>query len=206
MSSVSSCRRLAVTGIATLAAFATMAGSAFAADAGCPATTLSNPFAPWGDQADYALAPAGDIEDAGASWALTGGAAAQEGNETFMVTSPTDHTSLRLSGTSSATTGRMCIGVEHSSFRFFVKRSGGSSASRLAVDVVIDDTRGRERSLTVGYVTGSSAWAPSPSVPTVVNLLAPLSDNSIDVSFRFRPVGDGVWSVDDLYVDPYRTH
>ena len=53
------------------------------AAAGCPAAPLSNPFSPWGDDADYQLAPEGDIEDGGASWSLAGGAAAQEGNETF---------------------------------------------------------------------------------------------------------------------------
>ena len=207
MSPVSSCRHLAIAIAATLAAAASTAGPALAADApaGCPAAPSSHPFAPWGDTADYQLAPGGDVEDAGASWSLRGAAAAQEGNETFMVGGPADHLSLRLAGASSATTGPMCIGIEHTSFRFFVKRSGGSALSRLAVDVVVD-VRGRERSLTVGLVSGASRWAPSPQLPMIVNLLAPSNANAIDVSFRFRPYGDAVWSVDDVYVDPWRTH
>jgi len=40
----------------------------------------------------------------------------------------------------------------------------------------------------------------------IVNRLASLNDNAIDVSFRFRPIGDAVWSIDDVYVDPYRTY
>lgn len=206
MSSVSSCRRLAIAVAATVAALACVAAPAQAAvPGGCPAVPTSNPFAPWGDNADYELAPGGDFEDGGASWSLTGGAASQEGNETFMVGGPDDRLSLRLPPSSTATSARMCVGVAHPWFRFFVKRRGGSSLSRLAVDVVVD-VDGRERSLQVGAVSGSGVWAPSARVPTVVNLLAPLADGAIDVAFRFRARGDAVWSIDDLYVDPYRMH
>jgi hypothetical protein len=208
MSPVSSCRRLAVAGIATLAAVATTAAPAMAGDqsAGCPAAALSTPFSPWADGADYQLAPGGDMEDAGESWALSGGAQAQEGNETFLVGGAADHRSLRLPASSSATTDRMCIGVEHTSFRFFVKRSGGSATSRLAVEVVVGRTS-RELALIAGVVDGSGTWAPSPQLPMIVNRVAELSGGTIDVSFRFRPVGgDAVWSIDDVYVDPYRTH
>ena len=207
MSPVSPRRHLARVVIATLSAMATTAAPAVAAGpaAGCPAVPTSSPFAPWGDNAAYQLAPDGDMEDAAARWTLRGGAATQEGNETFMVTSPTDHRSLRMPAGSSATTARMCIGVEHTSFRFFVKRTSGSALSRMVVDVVVVDPWGRERSLPVALVSGSSAWAPTAQLPTIVNLLAPLSSNSIDVSFRFRPMGDAVWSIDDVYVDPYRT-
>jgi hypothetical protein len=204
MSPVSPRRRLALAVTAALSAMAATAGPAVAA--GCPVAPLSNPFAAWGDHADYQLAPDGSIEGAGAVWSLRGGAVAQEGNETFTVTSPTDHLSLRVPAGGAATTKRMCLGVEHTTFRLFAKRGAGSSTSRLAVDVVADDPWGRERSLTVGVLSGSSSWAPSPVLPTVANLLAPLTSNAIDVSFRFRPLGDATWSIDDVYVDPYRTH
>jgi hypothetical protein len=213
MSPVLSCRRLAVAGIATLAAVATTAAPAMAGEqaAGCPAAALSNPFSPWADGADYQLAPGGDIEDAGGTWALSGGAEAQEGNETFAVGGSADHLSLSLPEASSATTDRMCIGVEHTSFRFFVRRSGGRASSRLAVEVVVDRANGRERTVTAGVITGSADWAPSPQLPMIVNRLAKHSDNAMDVSLRFQPIGDGpagdaVWSIDDVFVDPYRTH
>ena len=145
MSPVSSCRRFAVAGIATLAAVATTAAPAMAGEqaAGCPAAALSNPFAPWADDADYQLAPGGDIEDAGASWALSGGAEAQEGNETFMVGSPADH---RLAAPARSRAPRRPIGcASASSTRRFAsssKRSGGSQLSRLAVEVVVDRADG----------------------------------------------------------------
>ena len=213
MSPVLSCRRLAVAGIATLAAVASTAAPAMADEqvAGCPAAALSNPFSPWSDDADYQLAPGGDIEDAGGSWALSGGAEPQEGNETFMVAGAADHRSLKLPEDSSATTDRMCIGVEHKSFRFFVKRSGGHASSRLAVEVVVDRANGRERTVTAGVITGSDDLAPSPELPMIVNRLAEHADNAMNVSLRFEPIGagrarDAVWSIDDVYVDPYRTH
>ena len=109
-----------------------------AAAAGCPAAPLSNPFAPWGDDADYQLAPSGDIEDGGASWSLTGGAAASRATRRS-ASAAGDHQSLRLPGVGSATTARMCIGFEHPSFRFFAKRLGGSQDGSLGVDVVYDD-------------------------------------------------------------------
>src|SRR4051794_9306141 len=136
MSPVSACRRLALVATATVAAVAVTASPALAdqPSTGCPGPQLSNPFAAWGDGAGYELAPGGDVEDAGASWSLTGGADAAEGNETFGV-GGAGHLSLRLPGSSSATTSRMCIGVESPSYRLFAKRNGGSSASRLVAEI-----------------------------------------------------------------------
>ena len=205
MSLVSARRRLALVACTTVAAVAVTASPALAGQpaVGCPAAELTNPFAPWGDLADYHLAPGGDVEDGGKSWSLTGGADAAEGNESFNVTSSADHLSLRLPGSSSATTARMCIGVESPSYRFFVKRSGGSSASRLVTEVVYDDAAGNEVVVPSGKISAGEAWAPSPSLPTVVNVLAPAQGNAIDVSFRFTTEGGGVWSIDDVYVDPF---
>jgi hypothetical protein len=208
MSPASSCRRLATVVAAAVAAIAVTAGPALASGpaAGCPAAPVSNPFAPWGDGADYQLAPGGDVEDAGTSWTTTGGAGAAEGNETFMAGDPSDHLSMRVPAAGSAMTDRMCLGAEYPSFRFFVKRSGGSALSHLLVEVVVDDASGNGRALPVGLVAGTGAWAPTSSLPTVVNLLAPLHGNAIQASFRFKPVAGGTWSIDDVYVDPWRIH
>ena len=207
---VTSRRRLSLVVAASAAAFATMAGSAMASGpaASCPEGAHSNPFAQWGDNADYELAPGGDVESGGssASWATTGGAGAVEGNETYMVTSPTDHRSMSLPANSSATTEPMCLGAEHPNFRFFVKRSGGSALSRLLVEVVVKDRSGRQWALPSGLVAGSSSWAPSSALPTRIELLGLVFGETVDVSFRLKPVAGGTWSVDDLYVDPWRVH
>ena len=203
---ISSRRRLALVVAGAVAATTFAAGPAAAAEVsvGCPDQALSNPFALWGDAADYQLAPGGDVEDGGASWSLTGGASADEGNERFMVTSAGDHLSLRLPGASTATTARMCVSAEHPSFRFFAKQHGGSAAGRLAVEVVYDDESGVEQALAVGDINATEDWAPSRALSTMVDVLAPSAGDTADISFRFTPHGGGVWSIDDVYVDPWR--
>jgi len=206
MSLVSSCRRLTLVAIATAATMTATAGSAVAGDvaAGCPAAPTSNPFAPWGDAAAYQLVPGGDVEDGGASWSLAGGAAAVEGNETYMVAGADDHLSMRVPPAGSARTDEMCIGAEHPTFRFFVKRSGGTTFSRLLVEVVVNDRWGRSWSLPAGVVAGSAAWAPSATLPTLLGQIAQITGGTVDVSFRFRPQLGGTWSVDDVFVDPVK--
>ena len=205
---VTTCRRLTIGVAAAAAVMATTAVPAMATGpaAACPAAPLSNPFTPWNDYNDYQLAPEGGVESGGTTWSTTGGAAAVEGNETSMVGKPTDHRSMRLPASSTAATARMCIGADHPTFRFFVKRTGGTVLSSLMVEIVFNDASGQERSVLSGFVTGSGSWAPSPSMPTRIELLGLFFGDTIDVSYRFRPVLGGVWSVDDVYVDPWRIH
>jgi hypothetical protein len=206
MSTVSSLRRLTLVLAAATATLAASSVPAMASSPGatCPASPLSNPFAAWGDDADYQLAPGGSVENGNAGWSLTSGAGAVEGNETFMVTSPGDHLSMRLPGNASATTARECVGVEHPSFRFFVKQSSGSASSSLLVEVVYDDASGREVALPVGAISSSDSWAPSPSLPTMVEQIGATATAPVRISLRFRAQGGGVWAIDDVYVDPSR--
>jgi hypothetical protein len=96
----------------------------------------------------------------------------------------------------------VCIGVEHPTLRFFA-RNTGDRTSGLTVSVVYRDLQGARRSLPVGVVYAGSDWAPTPVVPVVVNLLSLLGDQQ--VAFRFS-AGDsrGEWTIDDVYVDPYK--
>jgi hypothetical protein len=91
----------------------------------------------------------------------------------------------------------MCIGVEHPTLRFFA-RNTGDPTSVLTVSVVSGDL-----ALPVGVITARSRWAPTPIVPVVVNLLSLLGDQ--DVAFRFTAADSGgEWTIDDVYVDPYK--
>ena len=205
MSLVSSCRRPSLVAAAVIAAIGASAAPAPASGtATCPAVPTSNPFARWGDNAQYQLAPGGSVERAAAGWSLTGGAAVAEGNETFMVTGPRDHLSMLLPSGASATNARMCVGVEHPTFRFFAKRSSGPASSTLAVDVVYTDAAGRERSLRAGTISGSDAWAPSPVLPTMAEQIGATPDDTVEISFRFKSQAGATWSIDDLYVDPHK--
>jgi len=198
-----SCRRLAILAAATAASVATSAAPALAdGPAQCPLAAVSSPFAQWGDGADYMLVA--DVEDAGASWTLSGGARARRGNETFMVGGAGDARSMRLPAGSSATTARVCIGGEHPSFRFFAKRTGGGDDASLRVDVVYANADGSEHVVQAGVVSGSTQWLPSNSLPTVVDAFATASGSALHAGFRFTPQGGGTWSIDDVYVDPHR--
>jgi hypothetical protein len=164
--------------------------------AGCPAQPVTQTFMPWLDPAWYVPAPGGDVEGGG-EWTFSGGAAVAAGNEPFLA----GERSLALPAGSSATTAPMCVGIEHPTVRLFA-RNTGEPTSLLAVSVVFRDILGVQRSLPVGAVAASSSWAPTPVMPVVANLLSLLGNR--DVSFRFAPVGDGAWTIDDVYVDPYK--
>ena len=54
-----------------------------------------------------------------------------------------------------------------------------------------------------------SDWQPTAQIPIVVNLLnlPLLSDGSTDVAFQFTPLGSGGdWTIDDVYLDPFKTN
>jgi hypothetical protein len=163
---------------------------------------MAQPFAAWQDLNSYVPAPGGDLEQARSTWTLAGGAVTVEGNEPFRVGAATDHTSLSLPAGSSATTAQMCIGIEHRTMRFFAK--SGTHSAALRVEVLMADTGGM-RAVTLGTIKAGTSWAPTAELPTIVNKLAPLHGNAIQVAFRFTPLGSAGVTIDDVYVDPYRS-
>ena len=189
----------------TLAALVMTAAPANAqlSDNQCAAVAMSQPFAPWWDFADYTLAPGGDMEAGGARWALSGGAGIVNGNEPFYVGDRKDRASLRLPSASSATSTAMCVGIEYPTLRFFATREAGSLNSSLLVEALFADAEGRTEAVPIASVQSAGAWAPTAPLPTVVNALALLEP--ISVSFGFTPQDGSQWSIDDVYVDPYRT-
>jgi hypothetical protein len=195
----SSHRRRLGSAAAAIAALALAAGPATAQAETCAPAPTAKTFSPWLDPADYVLAPGGDLETAGA-WELDGGAAVVDGNEPFHVGNDADGASLRLPSRGSASTAPMCVGLEHPTLRFFAKRESGSALGALRVDAVAGDTV-----LPIGVVAGSGQWAPTLPLPIVLNALS-LAEGSTEVAFRFIPLLGSSWSVDDVYVDPYRTN
>jgi hypothetical protein len=186
-----------------LAALALVALPRPAHAAGCPDQPLAQTFQPWLDPAWYAAAPDGGFEAGADGWTLGAGAAVVAGNEPFHVGDPGDAYSLALPPGASAATPEVCIGVEHPTLRFFV-RNTGSAASVLGVSVSFRDALGVQHSLPVGGVVAGEEWAPSSVVPIVVNALS-LVLGEQQVAFRFTAADDGgEWTIDDVYVDPYK--
>lgn len=194
-------RGLGLALLVILGALAILALPGPAHASGCPEQPLDRTFRPWLDPAWYAQAPDGGFESGASGWTLER-AAVVDGNEPFRVGAAGDASSLALPAGASATTAPVCIGVEHPTLRFFARNTGGAT-SALAVSVVFRDALGLRHTLPVGLVTAGADWAPTPVVPVVVNLLSLLGDQQ--VAFRFAPADDrGEWTIDDVYVDPYK--
>ena len=178
------------------------AGPLVASATSCEPETYEQPFLPWADVANYVLAPDGTFEAGASSWAL-GGASVGLGNEPFHVHGPGETASLALPDGDSATTRAVCVGIEHPTIRLFA-RNAGSAQSTLNVEVLFEDATGAVQAAPIGAVTAGEAWAPTPPLPIVVNLLPLLPGERTAVAFRFTPQGAGAWSIDDVYVDPWR--
>ncbi len=188
-----------------LAAIAMTAGTVHAQSPAerCSTAATSKPFMPWLDVADYVLAPGGDIEAGSARWTLRGGAAIVDGNEPFHVGASNDRAALSLPAGSSAATAPMCLGIEYPTLRFFAKQHRLALSGSLLVDAVLTDAEGHARVVAVGAVENGGFWMPTTPLPIAVSTLGAIGP--VHVSFRFTPVGSDRWSIDDVYVDPYRT-
>jgi hypothetical protein len=188
--------------IASLLLFVPLVGAASAqADeaARCPGRVIEQPFTAWGDLADYFLAPDGDFTAGAQRWDLAGAEVVPE-NEPHWVHGGNAPAALELDSGASATTPRICVGVDDPTMRFFARSIGGPSGT-LAVEVLYTGADGSDRALTIGTVTtdGADDWTPVAPLPITANTY------EMRVAFRFTAQGRGsAWQIDDVYVDPYR--
>jgi hypothetical protein len=201
--------RLIVGLSATAAVFFSLMPSAAQADtSSCGASNLSQTFLPWGDSSYYGLLPNGGFEQQGRAWSLDGQADVVSGNEPFYVNDDNDSHALSLGDSGSATSDPVCVDLTSPTLRFFAQNSG-SPLSTLVVSVPVPGLFGGQTTVPVGVVGAGSDWQPTAEIPIVVNLLnlPLLSDGTSDVSFQFTPVGlGGDWTIDDVYLDPFKTH
>ena len=168
----------------------------------CPAQAFSQPFAPWHDGASYTPVGNAGLESGAAGWHLSGNARVVSGNEPWHVGGSRDGYSLRLSS-GSAETPTLCVGLQHPTVRFFVKKNSGL-LSVLAVSAVVHLNGGGTLAVPVGVMAAGSKWTPTPPYLYLGNVLAILAGNSTPMSFRFTPLLGGDWQIDDVYVDPFR--
>lgn len=195
---------------AALSASALLFGAAPAAHAGvlvqsatdCTYPPYEQPFARWGDQANYILAPGGSFEGGANGWSLNN-AAVDSGNESYYVGGAGDSHSLKIGPGGSALTPTMCVGIDRPTLRFFARSSAGLlSLSTLAVSVRVETSLGLVVELPVGVVTPNTRWTPSLPMPVLASLLPLLPNDMTPVQFRFTPVLGASWWIDDVYVDP----
>jgi hypothetical protein len=100
---------------------------------------------------------------------------------------------LRIDAGGTAASPTICVAQDDPTMRFFARGSDGE----LQVDVLYTDEYGEPQSLTVGTLAADGEWAPAPALPITANTY------EMAVAFRFTAAG-GDWTVDDVYVDPYR--
>ena len=174
-----------------------------AAHAACTAAPTSKAFAGFGDNANYALAPAGAFESGATGWTLTG-ASVVTGNETAKIHGATDSKALAISATGKAASPSFCVGIEHPTFRLFARRTSGTWGV-LNVKLRVKGANGVVNETVVGAVTGAdTAWHPTSPIALSTVLGLWNADQTASVQIVFDPEDSGgAWAIDDVYIDPY---
>jgi hypothetical protein len=167
----------------------------------CPATSLSQPFAAWGDSSSYELVPGGNFEGSLAGWSLAGGATRTSGSEPYAVTGTAGRTSLLLPAGASAQSPPVCVDASDPTFRFFARNN--SLLSSVGVQVVYPSPLGPV-ALPLGAAALSPTW--QPTLPLLTGSIAGglLSGGTAQLSLRFTGL-TGTSQIDDVFVDPRGT-
>jgi hypothetical protein len=176
------------------------AGPIVSSATNCDDEALEQPFAAWGDPAQYFLVPNGSFSGGADGWRLSKADVVAENrpNSSHAETAA----ALRLPAGASATSPAVCVGIEHPTVRFFTKSD--APLYTLRVDVLFEDSLGLVHALPIGVVPATGKWEPTLPTPVVANLLALLPGERTAVSFRFTAQGlGGAFLIDDVYVDPY---
>jgi hypothetical protein len=193
-------RRLLIASVALLLPFAASAtAQADEVAARCAGRVIEQPFAQFGDLADYFLAPDGDLSAGGSGWTFEGAQIVPE-NEPWWVHGGETPASVWLDSGASASSPPICVTLDDPTMRFFARSTGGPTGA-LAVDVLYTDTDGAPQELRIGTVNADEAedWTAVAPLAIVANT------TEMDVQFRFTALGAGSeWMVDDVYVDPYK--
>jgi hypothetical protein len=198
-----------IAGLTGAALFAALPGSAsagvlVASAPDCDNGATSQPFAQWGDDNSYFLAPGGSFES-GVAW--SGGRVVSD-QEPWQVAGSGSR-AMVVSAGHSAVSPTMCVGIENPTMRFFTHRSGGgllAAASTLTITARVETSLGLVVEVpVVGAITGltnGSSWKQTPQQVVTASLLPLLPGEHTPIQFRLSAVGTADWVVDDVFVDP----
>jgi hypothetical protein len=165
------------------------------AHASCPASTASNTFASFGDNAGYALIQGGTFESGAPGWSLSR-------SEVISETTPMggSHT-LALRPRAQVLSPLFCASNQYPTFRFLLRQIKGEG--KLRVGVRWSDASG-SHAAPVAALEGSDAWAPSPVLELASNLPLATPQSSLStVQLTFETRRGAEWAIDNVYVDPY---
>jgi hypothetical protein len=199
-----------ITGVALLAlgSGTASAGVLVASAPSCDNGANEQPFAQFGDDNQYFLAPGGSFEGSLGGWDLNSASVADD-QEPWRVHGDGGAHALRIPAGSSVVTSTMCVGLEHPTMRFFAHRSGGGllgPASQLVVTARVETSLGLVVEVpvvgTVNGLTNGTSWNKTPTQVVLASLLPLLPGEHTPIQFRFTAVGTSAWVIDDVYVDP----
>ena len=189
--------------VATTAGLAAVAPTAQAA---CPSVSFTQVFAAWNDFGLYGPAPNGDLESGLTGWSVTGSARLVADQPKRLSTHSTQKQSLELPPGSSATSPRICVAHGYPYSRIFGRTVSNprSSSASLHAEVIYENTRGGLTTLSFGTASSLSSWDPTRRLSLAQGLfdIRPASDGNTYVRYRFTPLHDTTWRIDDLHVDP----
>ena len=172
----------------------------------CAARVTSTAFAPWGDTHSYFPMPGGAFESGAPGWGLAGGAVVANGNESWFINSKTDAHSLAIPSGAVVTSPTVCVAMGEDSIRLFVRNTGVASSVLHVQAYVQNPLTGLVLStgFNINGTSGPTTWSPTARL-FIPNLLGGLVGTQ-NLTLKFTPTGArATWSIDDVYVDPFRS-
>ena len=161
----------------------------------CDNSTLSQPFAQWGDNNEYKLVSGGDFEGSLSGWTLTGGAHVVQGGNP----NGDGSSALYLPAGASVTTPFTCVNAAYPSFRLFARNDG--LLATVVPQVVYKLPLLGNMALPIGAAALSPDWNPTLPMLTASVVTGVLNGGTAQVALRFT-AALGPSEVDDIYVDP----
>ncbi len=187
-----------VTGLTLIGAMPVVAQAA-----GCPETTLIQPFAKIEEREKitpnyYSLLAGGAFEAGETAWKLSGGAKVASGGGISALTGKEVKSSLELPKGAVAISPLTCVEPNDRTFRFLDRNESGTTT--LTVSVAYEGLTGLLDEKTLSAATGKELTA-STILHTGAHEAAKLSGGFANMSIRFEATG-GTARVDDVYLDP----
>jgi hypothetical protein len=188
-----------VTAGAALAGLPATSSAALISTGACDNSTLSQPFAQWGDTNQYKAVPGGNFEGSLSGWTLTSGAHVVVGGNP---NGSSGH-SLYLPAGASVTTPFTCVNAAYPSFRLFARNEG--LLSTVVPQIVYKLPLLGNVALPIGVAALSPNWNPTMPLLTASLVTGVLNGGTAQVALKFT-AALGPSEVDDIYVDPMMRH
>ena len=185
----------AITAGLALAGLPATSSAALINTGACDNSSLSQPFAKYGDSNEYKLVSGGNFEGSLSGWTLSGGARVVSGGNP----NGTSGHSVHLPAGASVTTPFTCVNAAYPSFRLYAKND--SLLSTIVPQVVYKLPLLGNVALPIGAAALSPNWSPTLPLLTASVVTGLLNGGTAQVALKFT-AALGPSEVDDIYVDP----